>query len=212
MPRVYTAEQKIAKAAYMEQYRLDHLDAFKARDRARYERIYATPAGRARYHAQSTRWFHENTDKALAANRARRADNPDKFLKYDKQYRKKNIERIRAYNRTWTVNRRATNLNALLKHRLRQRLRHALLLSSAPKRCSILALVGCSFTDLKRHIARQFTKGMSWTRIREIDIDHKRPCCAFDLTKPSQQRACFHFSNLQPLWATDNRRKHTKIL
>ena len=38
-------------------------------------------------------------------------------------------------------------------------------------------------------------------------IDHIHPCAAFDLTDPEQQKACFHWSNLQPLWAIDNFRK-----
>jgi len=35
-------------------------------------------------------------------------------------------------------------------------------------------------------------------------IDHKIPCASFDLTDTDQQRACFHYSNLQLLWARDN--------
>jgi hypothetical protein len=35
-------------------------------------------------------------------------------------------------------------------------------------------------------------------------IDHIRPCCSFDLTDPEQQKKCFHYSNLQPLWAEEN--------
>ena len=40
--------------------------------------------------------------------------------------------------------------------------------------------------------------------------EHKRPCISFDLTDPSQQRECFHFSNLQPLWAHENLSKREK--
>ena len=41
-------------------------------------------------------------------------------------------------------------------------------------------------------------------------IDHIRPCASFDLTDPVEQRKCFHFSNLQPLWAYDNHVKGDK--
>ena len=46
---------------------------------------------------------------------------------------------------------------------------------------------------------------MDWTN---IEIDHIRPCYAFDLTDPKQQKKCFHYSNLQPLFKDDNRRKN----
>jgi hypothetical protein len=44
----------------------------------------------------------------------------------------------------------------------------------------------------------------------EWHVDHIRPCSSFDLSIPSEQEKCFHFSNLQPLWAIDNLRKSDK--
>ena len=41
-------------------------------------------------------------------------------------------------------------------------------------------------------------------------LDHIRPCASFDLTDEAQQRECFHYTNLQPLWATDNMQKSDK--
>lgn len=47
---------------------------------------------------------------------------------------------------------------------------------------------------------------MTWDAFMrsEIHVDHKVPCCAFDLTRPSEQAKCFHYTNLQPLWGKDN--------
>jgi hypothetical protein len=42
-------------------------------------------------------------------------------------------------------------------------------------------------------------------------IDHVMPCCAFDLTRPEQVRVCFHFTNLQPMFARANLSKNRKI-
>ena len=38
-----------------------------------------------------------------------------------------------------------------------------------------------------------------------------RSCASFDLTKPEEQKKCFHYINLQPLWAFDNMSKGVKF-
>lgn len=54
---------------------------------------------------------------------------------------------------------------------------------------------------------------MSWDNYgrggRKWQIDHIKPCAYFDLTKPEDQRKCFHYSNLQPLWQKDNLEKRS---
>jgi hypothetical protein len=47
---------------------------------------------------------------------------------------------------------------------------------------------------------------MSWDNwsLKGWHIDHIRPISSFDLSDPAQQKECFHYSNLQPLWAIDN--------
>ena len=78
-------------------------------------------------------------------------------------------------------------------------------------------LIGCEVDYLMYHIQEQFTKGMTWDNHgrgwygkKEWHIDHIKPCSLFDLTDPDQQRECFNFTNLQPLWAEDNRIKSNK--
>ena len=58
----------------------------------------------------------------------------------------------------------------------------------------------------------QFTEDMSWEAFRDgkIHIDHIVPCFAFDLTDEAEQKRCFHYTNLQPLWAKENLRKGTR--
>ena len=72
--------------------------------------------------------------------------------------------------------------------------------------------MGCNIDFLKKYIAKKFTKGMSWDNygLYGWHIDHIKPCSCFDLTKPEQQKLCFHYSNLQPLWAKDNISKSNK--
>ena len=48
---------------------------------------------------------------------------------------------------------------------------------------------------------------MSWDNYGDWHIDHIIPCAAFDLTDIEQQKKCFNYKNLQPLWAEENLKK-----
>ena len=76
-----------------------------------------------------------------------------------------------------------------------------------------MELIGCSFDYLKNHLECQFDDEMSWCNwgMKGWHIDHIIPCASFDLTNPEEQQICFHYSNLQPLWARDNMSKGSKV-
>ena len=72
-------------------------------------------------------------------------------------------------------------------------------------------LIGCSVPDLMKHLESQFKEGMTWQNHSRFGwhIDHVIPCSAFDLSKPEEQKKCFHYTNLQPMWATPNLKKNS---
>lgn len=53
---------------------------------------------------------------------------------------------------------------------------------------------------------------MIWENYGEWHIDHIIPCSAFNLEDREQALRCFHYTNLQPLWAQDNLSKSNKIM
>jgi hypothetical protein len=71
-------------------------------------------------------------------------------------------------------------------------------------------MIGCSVDACRKHIEQQFLTGMDWDNYGTWHIDHIRPCASFDLTDPEQQKQCFHYTNLQPLWAAENLAKSDK--
>ena len=73
-----------------------------------------------------------------------------------------------------------------------------------------MELVGCTIKELKMHLESKFLKGMNWKNYGKWHIDHHTPVVEFNLSKIEEQKKCFHYSNLQPLWATQNLRKGTK--
>lgn len=79
------------------------------------------------------------------------------------------------------------------------------------KSARTLELVGCDIGFLRRWIEAKWKPGMSWQNYGKWHVDHIMPCAMFDLSDPVQQRTCFRWTNLQPLWAADNISKSDKI-
>ena len=76
-------------------------------------------------------------------------------------------------------------------------------------------LVGYSVSDLKEHLEKQFSKGMSWENygLRGWHIDHKIPRFVFNFSNPNDDdfKKCWSLKNLQPMWSTDNIRKGRRL-
>ena len=76
--------------------------------------------------------------------------------------------------------------------------------------------IGCSPAFLREHLENQFTEGMTWENQGQWEVDHIRPCASFALNHSDPEvaelnrRACFHYTNLQPLWASENCSKGAK--
>jgi len=100
----------------------------------------------------------------------------------------------------------ATHIQERLSCTIRSRIRSALK-SKSPKSNKTRQLIGCDINYLKDWLQGRFKKGMTWGNYGEWHIDHIKPCAAFNLTKTEEQKRCFHFTNLQPLWKIENLRK-----
>jgi len=99
-----------------------------------------------------------------------------------------------------------------IRKNIRDRMRAAM--CGRTKSKHTMELLGCTIEELKLHLEKQFIKGMTWYNYgkRGWHIDHILPCASFDLTDTEQQKKCFNYTNLQPLWAEDNYKKRDKIL
>jgi len=95
---------------------------------------------------------------------------------------------------------------------LRCRIRGVLAGRGLTKREHTETLIGCTVEALKAHLESRFLPGMTWGNRGEWHIDHVRPCSSFDLADVVQQRLCFHYTNLQPLWWLDNLKKGSKLI
>ena len=71
--------------------------------------------------------------------------------------------------------------------------------------------------ELRTHLENQFEKEaercghpISWENHGEWHIDHIKAIAKFNLLDENEQKKCFHWSNLQPLWAEENISKGDK--
>lgn len=174
--------------------------------------------------------FAINRESVLAWNREYRKRNLEKVRRQDLLRRRKNPElfkqrarlrfqRVKDVVRAKKLKRRHSDVSYRVECNLRSRLnillRRRKLGSKVIKSDRLESLLGCSFSDFVLYVESKFEPGMSWENYGNYPgwhIDHEMPCSIFDLSKPEHQRRCFHFSNLQPMWAAENISKNAKVL
>jgi hypothetical protein len=160
-------------------------------------------------------WRKNRWEKEIENARNWRAANPEKVKTAGLKWRNANLERARDQGRRsdkkrWPSRRAERRTNPVLKlcYRMRFRIYEALKRQRCRKSNRTLKLIGCDWQWLMAWLEVQFQPGMTWENYGSIwHVDHIRPCASFDLSKPDKQRLCFHWSNLQPLFAQENLRK-----
>lgn len=86
-------------------------------------------------------------------------------------------------------------------------------LNGAKKRRSWESLVNYTTKDLKKHLEKQFTDGMTWDNYGRWHVDHIIPKSYFEFDTPEDKgfQKCWALSNLRPLWGSENCSKGAKI-
>ena len=107
-------------------------------------------------------------------------------------------------------NRKLTDPEFKIMKTLRSRLGTALKTQNSNKYNNTIDLLGCSVSFLKDYLEAKFKDGMTWNNHGEWHIDHIKPCASFNLLQEEEQKKCFHYTNLQPLWAAENLSKGCK--
>ena len=149
-----------------------------------------------------------NLGKLSEYQRLHRKENPEKVSNWVKRWRNENRDKFKETRRK----RFKKDINFRIKSRLRRRLVFELARQSTSKTTKTTELLGCSIPDFRIYIESRFEVGMTWENYGSVwHIDHIMPCAIFDLSKPEHQRRCFHFSNLQPLFASENLKKGSKV-
>jgi hypothetical protein len=176
-------------------------DSYKKMVQKRTDKVmecYYTNEEYKQQHLESTRNWHKT--------------NPEKVRNYRESTREKRKQRRREYEKKKLEEnfeyRVMHNMRCFLRNKLKRHFKRG----GAPykKALTTSALVGCNAEELANHLRKLYKPGMTDDNHGDWHIDHIIPCAAFDLTDTEQAKKCFHFTNLQPLWAHENLSKSDK--
>lgn len=180
---------------------------------AKRKALYEQYVSDGRYAEMKRDWRNRNLEKSRANTSAWKARNPEKRRASDKAWREANRDKVRAKQRRSDARIQKSPIHVLNK-RIKGRIRSMLKGAYSPG--SLGSYLDFTKDELVDHIERQFTKGMSWSRLvtGEIHIDHIVPIAAFNIKDvgDAEFRACWALSNLRPMWAMDNWTKQKRVL
>lgn len=193
-----------------------------------------------RSHCKSCRiqTFKDNEKQLVKRRKKLRQQNKDKINKRAREHYAKNIDLMRQKSKEYyqlnkdrlLIRNRLRSKTEKTKKRVCKRLRQrkeqdpaykalcnlrrriAAIIRGNPKADTSKRLLGCTKEKFIEHIESQFIDGMTWKNYGYYGwhIDHIIPCSSFDMSDTEQQKQCFHYTNLQPLWMQDNLLKGDK--
>ena len=181
---------KACKAAAERKYRLTHPEKVRERNR---------------------KWRLANLEKAREQQRKRNIEHPEKRRKIDRKYHLTHPEKKREYHAEKCKNDPLFRLAHQTRSRMYTAIKHGYKAGSAVRD------LGRTIPELKTYLEALWQPGMTWEnhgRHKEQrcwEIDHIKPLSAFDLTDRKQFLKAVHYTNLQPLWASENQSKGARI-
>ena len=148
--------------------------------------------------------------------KSRLAHRFDKVGRYNRQkptaeQLQQRLENRRAYSRACAALRWKMDPRLRRTHTLRARLHKAVKCAKPGETWAKTTwMIGCSLLELRRHLESQFRLGMNWHNYGPVWVlDHIVPLSKFNLFRNAEVLRAFHYSNLQPLFDFENRRKGT---
>jgi hypothetical protein len=112
----------------------------------------------------------------------------------------------KAYNKAYRKNRRHNDPVYKLQCNLRSGFRKWI--KGNRKTCRTEKYAGCTYQELLDHLESQFEEGMTWENHGVGDdkwqIDHFKAQSRFDPTIKEEAFKCWHYTNLQPMWSSEN--------
>ena len=157
-------------------------------------------------------WNACNIEKKKELYEKWRLKNIENRRTYLKEYKKKNWSSILIQINKRDKERKKTDPLYKLKLNIRSRTRNFLKKKNILKTDAIFKIIGCTPEELKIHLENQFIEKMCWENhgFYGWHIDHIVPLDS-GCNEEEILKLC-HYTNLQPLWWSENLSKGYKVL
>ncbi len=181
-----------------------------------------TEKGKAVIAKINKKYYQSEKGKAVIKKYSQSEKWKEVRAKANAKYTKKFWERLK--NDPEKMRIRQDKINAYIQRRRKQDIDFAVMLNlrsrfkiwfkrkGEKRSTSIKYLIGCSKKELIQHLEKQFQPGMTWENYGKWHIDHIKPLSKFNIKNKKEVAMAMHYTNLQPLWATENQKKFNKIL
>ncbi len=127
-------------------------------------------------------------------------------IKYASNYQK--LEHYKTNQNKHKIVRYANDVNFQISSKIRSRITEAIRYNF--KKGIAIDLLGCSIEQYKKYLESKFSPDMNWDNYKTLwEIDHIIEVSKFDLTIEENKYKCFHYTNTQPLYKKENRRRKT---
>lgn len=154
-------------------------------------------------------WYHKTKENRKDYYKKYREENKQYFNEYcNNHYHTK-----KELYREWNKNQYENNIEFRIKHIVTSRLHIALKTYNELKNNRTIEYLGCTIGEYRTYLESLFTPEMNWENQGSYwEIDHKNPIDSYNLHNPEELFECFHYTNTQPMYWEDNRKKSNKII
>ena len=147
-------------------------------------------------------YYMKNSIKLIQKQKDYYLDNRDRI----KEYQLKNHDKIIAQKRIYSNNKYKSDNNFRIISNTRRRIHHAL--NGKSKSSLTRDILGIDIDLHRKWLEFQFTPEMNW---ENIEIDHVKPICLFDISDDKRLKEAFNWKNTQTLLKKDHQLKGRKF-
>ena len=157
-------------------------------------------------------YYKNNKDKIKLQKSQYYIKNKNVISKRIKNYVENNKDKVRQRRNSYEQRKTKDDIQFKIGKNLRRRLRDVLKIKT--KSGSAVKDLGCTVDEFKSYLESKFQPGMTWNNYGYYGwhIDHIKPLSSFDLSDRKQFLEACHYTNLQPLWASENLIKSNKLI